>query len=85
MLSVISGALGLLFSYWFLYLLKDWVFTSSTYFGMDVTAEVPVSILFRPEVFLFAFLFCSLLNLLSASVPAWRVSSIPIVESVKGE
>ncbi len=84
-LSVISGALGLLFSYWFLYLLKDWVFTSSTYFGMDVTAEVPVSILFRPEVFLIAFLFCSLLNLLSACVPAWRVSSIPIVESLKGE
>ena len=84
-LSVVSGLLGLLFSYWFLYLLKDWVFTSSTYFGMDVTAEVPLSILFRPEVFLIAFLFCSLLNLLSACVPAWRVSSIPIVESLKGE
>ena len=83
--SVISGMLGLLLSYWFLYLLKDSMFTSSTYFGMDVTAEVPVSALIRPEVFLIAFLFCSFLNLLSACVPAWRVSSIPIVESLKGE
>lgn len=84
-LSVIGGLLGLLLSYWFLYLLKDWVFTSSTYFGMDVVAEVPVSALIRPEVFLAAFLFCALLNVLSACIPAWRVSSIPIVESLKGE
>lgn len=39
--------------------------------------------LVRPSVFLVALLFCLVLNLLSAGIPAWRISRKEIVEALK--
>ena len=38
--------------------------------------------LFSPLTFLVAFCFCLLLNLLSAGIPAWRVSRMNIVDAI---
>ena len=41
-----------------------------------------VDLLFDPTVFLLAFLACFLLNLLSAAIPAWRVTRTNIVDAI---
>ena len=38
--------------------------------------------MFNPVIFLIALVFCVLINLLSAFIPAWRISKTPIVESL---
>ena len=40
------------------------------------------SMLFSPRVFACAFLFCVVLNLASALIPAWKALRKPIVESL---
>ena len=41
--------------------------------------------LLSPWIFLAAFLFCLLMNLLSAGIPAWRASRMNIVEAINGK
>lgn len=48
--------------------------------GVDITF-VP-SMLFSPRIFICAFLFCVILNLASALVPAWKALRKPVVESL---
>ena len=43
---------------------------------------VTPSMLFSPVLFLAAFLFCLLLNLASALIPAWRALRVPIVQTL---
>lgn len=85
LISLIGGALGLLFSFVFLSLFQKWLMATNNYWGLDVVMDMPASAFINPGTFGIAFLFCTALNLLSAGVPAWRVSSVPIVESIKGE
>lgn len=81
--SLIGGIVGLCLSCLTLYLIKGkYAFTSNIY-GMDVDLDVPFMMLFNWENFLMAFGFCLVMNLLSACIPAWRVSSAPIVESLR--
>ena len=79
-----GGVIGLITSYFGMYIVREWVFTSTTYFGLNIDPDIPVKVLINPGTFIIAFLFCTLLNLLSAIIPAWRVASRPIVESIKG-
>ena len=83
-LSLAGGVIGLITSYFGMYIVREWVFTSTTYFGLNIDPDIPVKVLINPGTFIIAFLFCTLLNLLSAIIPAWRVASRPIVESIKG-
>lgn len=83
-LSLAGGAIGLIASYFGMYMVREWVFTSTTYFGLNIDPDIPIKVLINPGTFIIAFLFCTLLNLLSAAIPAWRVTSRPIVESIKG-
>ena len=80
--TLLGGALGLLFSYMAAFLLKGMIYGNSTmmYQLGDVSLN-PFSLL-HPVIFLYAFLFCVLLNVLSAIIPAWRTSRKPIVESI---
>lgn len=82
--SFIGGMLGLLISY-NLYWIKDMLSVSTNYAGMDIQGTLPTGVLINFKTFLAAFIFCLLLNLLSAFIPAWRVSSTPIVRSINEE
>lgn len=80
--SIVGGILGLFLSYGILHLIRDRLI-STNYWGLDVGVTLPVEVFFNIPTFIAVFLFCLLLNLLSASIPAWRVTSVPIVNSLK--
>lgn len=71
--TIIGGIFGLLLS-----VVAAYAFKGLIYGG----AVVNLSFLLRPVVFLYALLFCLLLNLLSAIIPAWRASRNAIVDSI---
>ena len=50
--------------------------------GVEDLLTMCVDLLFDPTVFLLAFLACFLLNLLSAVIPAWRVTRTNIVDAI---
>lgn len=82
--SLLGGVLGLLLSYLAVFSLSDVLFGSSLYAsdGAVGSWRYCLELLFDPIVFLLAFLFCFVLNLLSAGIPAWRVTRTHIVEAI---
>ena len=70
MLTCLAGLLGLLLSY------------AATYSG---ETTLTAGALLSPWIFLVAFAFCLLMNLLSAGIPAWRASRMNIVEAINGK
>ena len=77
-LTLIGGILGLAISYLSLWLMSDWLL--QTTYG-DSVATMNVAMI-SPVIFLIAIIFCMILNLLSAFIPAWRVTRTPIVDSL---
>ena len=71
--SLMGGILGLLITYAASYLLKDMLFENAT---------LSLSMILDPVIFIVAFLFCLLLNLLSAGIPAWRAARMNIVSAL---
>ena len=82
-LSVIAGIVGLLFCVIFAYFASDMLFTSdwSGFFGHPT---VSLSLLLNPKIFLFAFIFCFILNLMSTIIPALHASHTNIVNALNG-
>lgn len=80
--SLLGGVLGLILSYGAAYALKGVIYENSdmAYHLGDVALN-PGSLL-SPVIFLYAFLFCVLLNVLSTFIPARNVSRKPIVDSI---
>lgn len=80
--TFLGGALGLILSIVAAYTLKSIIYGDSNmaYLLSEVTVS-PASLL-SPVVFLYAVLFCLLLNILSASIPAYRISHKQIVDSI---
>ena len=80
--TLLGGILGLILSFIAAYALKGVIYenTRMTYMLGDTTIN-PLSLL-SPAIFLYAFLFCLLLNVLSAFIPAYNVSRKPIVDSI---
>ncbi|MDR0972840.1 MAG: ABC transporter permease [Prevotellaceae bacterium] len=76
LLTLIGGVVGLLLSYGSLFLLDEMLF------GMIGDVSLSVTALIDPAVFGIAFLFCLILNLLSAGIPAWRASRLNIVNAL---
>lgn len=75
-LTLAGGLLGLVLSFFSLWLLRDWLLTTSL-------GEAGLSAgMFNGYVFLAAFLFCLVMNLMSAGIPAWRVSRVNITDSI---
>ena len=75
---MLGGMLGLVFSWALFPLCKDFLLRAS---DTALRAEM----LFRPEAFILALLFCMLINLLSAGLPAWWISRKPIYVALKNE
>lgn len=82
-ITLIGGVVGLLFSYIAILWLRDWLLNTSMsgYYGVDTA--VSAGMILSPVVFGAALLFCLLMNLLSAGIPAWRVSRTNIVNALK--
>lgn len=82
-ITLIGGVLGLFLSYLAVLGLRDWLLNTSMsgYYGVETA--VSAGMVLSPTVFVLALLFCLLMNLLSAGIPAYRVSRIHIVDAIK--
>ncbi|WP_456086736.1 ABC transporter permease [Parabacteroides sp.] len=76
LMTLIGGALGLILSLLFLPVCKDFLLKSAD-------TALSGDMLFQPITFGAALLFCLLLNLLSAGIPAARIARQKIVVSLK--
>ena len=85
MLSCLAGVLGLLLSDAATFVLNGFLFGNSinAYYSGETT--LTAGALLSPWIFLVAFAFCLLMNLLSAGIPAWRASRMNIVEAINGK
>lgn len=81
-LSILGGFVGLLFSYGAVYVMRTWLFTNSRNVGANGEFSLSMATLFSPMVFLLAVLFCIVMNVLSAGIPAWTATRGTIVESL---
>ena len=79
LLTLIGGVAGLLFSYFALWLLSDWLLASALSVGG--TAAMNASMI-SPWIFFAALAFCLVLNLLSDGIPAVRVARTTIVNAL---
>lgn len=84
MLTLLGGVVGLLFSYLAVYAMRMWLFTNNQNVGTSGEFSLNMEALFSPWVFLLAFVFCVVINLLSAALPAWIAARHTIVEPVGG-
>ena len=81
--TLLAGMVGLLLSLAFAYV-GDSILFSQEYSATLNPPTVDASILIHLSTFLWALLFCFVLNLLSAGIPAWRASRMNIVEAIGG-
>lgn len=85
LLTCVAGLLGLLLSYAATYLLNGFLFGDSTNAYLSGETSLTAGALLSPWIFMAAFIFCLLMNLLSAGIPAWRASRMNIVEAINGK
>lgn len=78
-LTIMGGILGLIISYLAVTLMSDWLLSTEASNLRDGVASINAEMIVNPMVFIYAFLFCLVLNLLSAGIPAWRTSRENIV------
>lgn len=84
-LTLLGGLAGLVISYVAVYLMRAWLLGNSFVSITSVfggTPSLSMAELFNPVIFGYAFLFCMVLNLLSAGIPALRISGRKIVDSL---
>lgn len=81
-LTLIGGVVGLIFSYLAVYAMRTWLFTNRDNIGTAGDFSLSMGALFSPAVFVLAFVFCLLINLLSAGLPAWLATRRTIVDSL---
>ena len=81
-LTLLGGVVGLALSYFAVAALRDWLLSTQMGGYLNGATLLNAEMLFSPAVFVCAFLFCLLMNLLSAGVPAWRTSGKNITESL---
>lgn len=81
-LSLLGGVVGLLFSYLAVYCMRTWLFSTDSNIGSSGDFSLSISALFSPMVFVLALLFCLIMNLLSAGIPAWNAARWSIVTSL---
>lgn len=81
-LTLLAGVLGVILSYSAMFLLNTYLFGSNENSVLAGETSLSTDMLFSPLTFLVAFCFCLLLNLLSAGLPAWRVSRMNIVDAI---
>lgn len=83
LITIAAGIIGWAMSVVFTILFSGSLF-SEKYFdsASDVAASVDMFMLVKPSTFLWALLFCFVLNLLSSGIPAWKASRTNIVNAI---
>lgn len=81
-LTLLGGITGLVVSYIALFILQDWLLASNVSVFATGSTIIKAGMIFSPLIFGLAFLFCLLMNLLSAGIPAWRASSMNIIDAL---
>jgi putative ABC transport system permease protein len=81
-LTILGGIVGLFFSFVSVYFMKEWLLSSSMDGYLAGSSSLSIEMLFKSSVFLYALLFCMLLNMLSAGIPAWKASRTNIVNAL---
>lgn len=84
-ITLLGGMIGLLFSIIFVWLASNMFFSVSGTMEPSlevVNARPDLGMLFRWGNFFWALLFCFILNILSATVPAWRASKVEPAEAL---
>ena len=82
LLTVVAGLIGLGLSYGATFLLNGFLFGTSANAYLAGETTLTAGQLLSPWIFLAAFAFCLLMNLLSSGLPAWRASRMNIVEAI---
>lgn len=84
LLTLLGGLIGLLISYGLIFILKGWLLGNYDWDGSSLTASIDLSpgMLINPAIFGYTLIFCLVLNLMSALVPAWRALRRPIVDAL---
>lgn len=84
LLTLSGGLIGLLISYGLIFMLKGWLLGNYDWDGSSLTASIDLSpgMLINPAIFGYTLIFCLVLNLMSALVPAWRALRRPIVDAL---
>ena len=84
LLTLLGGLLGLVVAWVLLCVGREWIFSILSDMPIPAGASAYVSgeMLFAPAVFGCALLFCVVLNMMSALVPAWLSLRKPIVNSL---
>lgn len=80
--TLIGGVIGLVLSMVALWMFADTFFSVDTWNIVSSPVRVSGEMLFRWSTFGWALLFCFVLNLLSAGIPAWRASRLNPVEAI---
>lgn len=81
--TIAAGILGLLLCFGFCFLLADYIFKTDDWWEPTRGISIDMGIFFSSEIYCWALLFCLILNVLSATIPAWRASRCNIVEALK--
>lgn len=74
-LTLLGGLLGIVLSYVSIFLMRDWLLNGDKSISLEMVAS--------PVIFVLAFIFCLILNLLSAGIPAWRVAKKNITDALQ--
>lgn len=82
--TLAAGLLGLILCFGFCFVAGNYIFSTRDYiYGGHTDNTLDMGILFSPEIYAWALLFCLVLNVLSSTIPAWRASRKNIVEALK--
>lgn len=84
LITLIGGALGLLLSLIFGWIMADSLFVSPLMNAGACASNVTLWMLIDWNIIFMALGFCFLLNLLSSGIPAWRASRTNVVEAIGG-
>lgn len=84
LLTLLGGLIGLLISYGLIFMLKGWLLGNYDWDGSSLTASIDLSpgMLINPAIFGYTLIFCLVLNLMSALLPAWHALRHPIVDAL---
>lgn len=82
LLTLFAGILGLALSYAATFLLNGFLFNNSSNAYLSGETTLTPGMLLSPWAFVAALGFCSLMNLLSAGIPAWRASRMNITDAI---
>lgn len=82
LLTFIGGIIGLILSYILILGLKGLLLGPNYYTNMNINVKLDPGMMINFPIFIYAFIVCVLLNLLSAFFPVWRATKTSIVEAI---